>query len=128
MQSLTLFFFCGFIFVIGEQVLDVSTITCLTGVNDDRFDAFARVFCWIHGSYQIPKHLQGKASNCHMDSECQNSHTGYYLWIPYALIISIVIAYVPYIIWEKVYEQNFMKMLIVDKTSRNMHISFKILR
>ena len=96
-------------------------------MREQRFEAFAEAYCFIHGSVQLASHLQGKASPCRV-SDAEDFRSNYYLWIPYIFPLAIIVAYIPFLMWEQLYEMGMMKMLLADRTPKRICKRFKILR
>ena len=95
--------------------------------QDKGFEAFAEAYCFIHGAVHVRSHLQGRVTPCTV-SDTDGFRSDFYLWIPYVLPVAILLANIPFLLWENVYEMGLMKFLLADRDANRVCQSFKILR
>jgi len=113
-QASTFMIMIGFIFISVENYLDTKAILCQTGKD---FSAYAKSYCWIHGTAYVRSHLQGKATGCFVDqsrllSEEDAPVTAYYLWLPYLLSLLFVFAKLPHSAWKRFFENNLISHIL----------------
>jgi len=109
----------GFIFISVENYLDTKAILCHSG---QQFHAYAKSYCWIHGTSYVKPQLQGKATGCYVDqtnlSEQEDPPiTAYYLWLPYLLSLMFVLAKAPHSAWKKYFENNLISQILGGATT-----------
>eukprot|EP00092_Neocalanus_flemingeri_P018947 GFUD01020527.1.p1 GENE.GFUD01020527.1~~GFUD01020527.1.p1 ORF type:complete len:460 (+),score=47.04 GFUD01020527.1:248-1627(+) len=109
-QMSTFIIMIGFIFISVENYLDTKAILCHTGAQ---FSAYAKSYCWIHGTAYVRTHLQGTATGCFVDQSRLQSEedapiTAYYLWLPYLLSLLFAFAKLPHSIWKRFFENNLI--------------------
>merc|ERR1711936_198807 len=109
----------GVVFVVGMNYFNENSIACF-GTGTD-VTVYHRQFCWLHGSGHIPKTL-ADANNikCQPDqtknSEPNERHTQYYLWIPFVLSLLLAVIKAPRFIWKKICERGQMNGVVGDGT------------
>lgn len=109
-QMSTVILMIGFIFISVENYLDTKAILCHTGAQ---FSAYAKSYCWIHGTAYVRSSLQGQATGCYVDQSRMTSEedapvTAYYLWLPYLLSLLFALAKLPHSMWKKFFESNLI--------------------
>jgi len=109
-QMSTFIIMIGFIFISVENYLDTKAILCHTGAQ---FSAYAKSYCWIHGTSYVRPNLQGKATGCFVDQASLTSEedapiTAYYLWLPYLLSLLFAFAKLPHSMWKRFFENNLI--------------------
>jgi len=117
-QASTFMIMIGFIFISVENYLDTKAILCHTGAQ---FSAYAKSYCWIHGTAYVRTHLQGQATGCYVDQSRLNSEedapiTAYYLWLPYLLSLLFVFAKLPHSAWKRFFENNLISHILGGQT------------
>ena len=80
---------------------------------------YHKQFCWLHGSGHIPPSLAGQMNiKCQADqndnSDPNERHTHYYLWIPFVLGLLLIIIKAPRFIWKVVFERGHLKGVVGD--------------
>jgi len=113
-QASTFMIMIGFIFISVENYLDTKAILCHTGAQ---FSAYAKSYCWIHGTAYVRTHLQGQATGCFVDQSKISSEedapvTAYYLWLPYLLSLLFVFAKLPHSAWKRFFENNLISHIL----------------
>jgi len=119
----------GVVFVFGMNYLNGKAIVC----RGDGADEYANQFCWLHGSGHIPNKLASTMNiKCQADqvanSEHNERHTQFYLWIPFVLTLLLALIKAPQIVWEEVCERGFVKKVVEMESGSNMINRFKKLR
>jgi len=114
----------GFIFISVENYLDTKAILCHSSPS---LTAYAKSYCWIHGTAYVRSTLQGKATGCYVDQSTLTSEedapiTAYYLWLPYLLSLLFVLAKAPHSAWKRFFESNLLAQ-IIGSTSRPQQLS-----
>jgi hypothetical protein len=109
----------GFIFISVENYLDTKAILCHSG---QQFHAYAKSYCWIHGTAYVRPQLQGRATGCFVDQSKLESEedapiTAYYLWLPYLLSLLFVLAKAPHSAWKRFFENNLIAHILGGATS-----------
>jgi len=104
----------GFIFISVENYLDTKAILCH---SQPSLTAYAKSYCWIHGTAYVRSSLQGKATGCFVDQAKLSSEedapvTAYYLWLPYLLSLLFVFTKAPHSLWKKFFESNMLAQII----------------
>jgi len=107
----------GVVFVFGMNYLNGKAIVC-TGQG---VDEFSNQFCWLHGSGHIPNKLAAENNiKCQADqtanSEHNERHTQFYLWIPFVLTLLLAIIKAPRFIWKEICERGQVKGVVGDGT------------
>eukprot|EP00088_Acartia_fossae_P017870 TRINITY_DN2022_c5_g1_i8.p1 TRINITY_DN2022_c5_g1~~TRINITY_DN2022_c5_g1_i8.p1 ORF type:complete len:365 (-),score=79.35 TRINITY_DN2022_c5_g1_i8:24-1118(-) len=104
----------GVVFIFGQNYLDGSSMTC-SGGND-----YDKRFCWLHGATYIgPKLLEtiktsaGRHFDCVDSAEANKGKrlTAYYIWLPFLLIVCMIIVKIPRTLWKEFLEGGTMKSL-----------------
>jgi len=113
-QASTFIIMIGFIFISVENYLDTKAILCHTGAQ---FSAYAKSYCWIHGTAYVRTHLQGQATGCYVDQSTLRSEedapvTAYYLWLPYLLTLLFAFAKFPHSMWKRFFENNLINHIL----------------
>jgi len=113
-QMSTVIIMLGFIFISVENYLDTKAILCHTGAQ---FSAYAKSYCWIHGTAYVRSQLQGQATGCFVDQSRLTSEedapvTAYYLWLPYLLSLLFALAKLPHSMWKKFFENNLIAHIL----------------
>jgi len=122
-QASTFMIMIGFIFISVENYLDTKAILCQTGKD---FSAYAKSYCWIHGTAYVRSHLQGKATGCFVDQSRLHSEedapvTAYYLWLPYLLSLLFVFAKLPHSAWKRFFENNLIAHILGGQNGQNQN-------
>jgi len=117
----------GVVFAFGMNYLNGKSIVCHGG------DDYSKQFCWLHGSGHIPNHLASEMNiKCHADqlenSEHNERHTQYYLWIPFVLTLLLGVIKAPRFIWKEICERGQVAGVVGDPDPEKMCIRFKKLR
>jgi len=117
-QMSTVIIMLGFIFISVENYLDTKAILCHTGAQ---FSAYAKSYCWIHGTAYVRSQLQGQATGCYVDQSRLTSEedapvTAYYLWLPYLLSLLFALAKLPHSMWKKFFENNLIAHILGGQT------------
>jgi len=117
-QMSTFVIMIGFIFISVENYLDTKAILCHSGAQ---FSAYAKSYCWIHGTAYVRTQLQGKATGCYVDQSRLQSEedapvTAYYLWLPYLLSLLFAFAKLPHSMWKKFFENNLIGHILGGQT------------
>ena len=94
---------------------------------------YHKQFCWLHGSGHIPPSLAGQMNiKCQADqndnSDPNERHTHYYLWIPFVLALLLIIIKAPQIIWEDLCERGFVEKVVMMESGTDMIKRFRKLR
>jgi len=110
----------GFIVVTVENYIDAKSILCHTSRD---FSAYAKAYCWIHGTAYVKKHLQGQATGCFVDqskieTEEDAPITAYYLWLPYLTSLLFILAKLPHSIWKSMFENDLIKSIMEGSGNR----------
>jgi len=105
----------GVAFVFGMNYLNGNAIVCTGKEVQD----YHKQFCWLHGSGHIPPSLAGQMNiKCQADqndnSDPNERHTHYYLWIPFVLGLLLIIIKAPRFIWKVVFERGHLKGVVGD--------------
>merc|ERR1719419_1711205 len=102
----------GAVFIYGMNYLDENAIICFEGGE------FAKQYCWLHGSAHIPESLRDDGVKCQADqvdnSDPNERHTHYYLWVPFVLGLLLIIIKAPRFIWKVVFERGHLKGVVGD--------------
>jgi len=121
----------GVVFVFGMNYLNGKAIVC----RGDGADEYANQFCWLHGSGHIPNKLASTMNiKCQADqvanSEHNERHTQFYLWIPFVLTLLLALIKAPRFIWKEICERGQVKGVVGDGTviPEKMCIRFNKLR
>jgi len=94
---------------------------------------YHKQFCWLHGSGHIPAGLAGQMNiKCQAEqndnSDPNERHTHYYLWIPFVLALLLIIIKAPQIIWEDLCERGFVEKVVKMESGTSMIKRFRKLR
>merc|ERR1712154_719636 len=115
----------------GMNYLNGKAIVC----RGDGADEYANQFCWLHGSGHIPNKLASTMNiKCQADqvanSEHNERHTQFYLWIPFVLTLLLALIKAPRFIWKEICERGQVKGVVGDGTviPEKMCIRFNKLR
>lgn len=116
-QISTFFLTFGLIVSYIENHFDGKAITC------NGADAYAKAYCWLHGTGYLPSHLQGRATGCYVDqaglaSPNNNARvTDYYLWLPMLFVVCFGLARMSRMLWRRYLERGIIKAVLADKKS-----------
>jgi len=97
----------GVVFIFGENYLNGKAIVCVGA------DSYSAQYCWLHGTGHIPddlaKAIKEPCGNGDGDNDDNEMH--YYIWLPFVLIICLVLVKLPRAIWKSCLERGLMEGL-----------------
>merc|ERR1711953_255584 len=93
----------GVAFLFYTNYLDGTAIKCY-GKN---VGPFQDQYCWLHGSGHISKDLNPGNIQCIANKAKEDErHTRYFLWVPFILMLCLVIIKAPRVLWKEVCERG----------------------
>jgi len=93
----------GVAFIFGMNYLNGNAIECKGG------GGFEKQYCWLHGSGHIDSKLHPTEIKCKADqSQTDERHTRYYLWVPFVLVLCLAVIKAPRVLWKELCERGMI--------------------
>merc|ERR1712183_812156 len=95
----------GVAFIFGVNYLNGKAIEC----KGKDVGSFENQHCWLHGSGHIDSKLHPTEIKCKADqSQTDERHTHYYLWVPFVLVLCLAVIKAPRVFWKQVCERGMI--------------------